>query len=222
MQTLHMQPVRTRPFGAAQPRQQQAPRRAHAARRAVRVAASVAGAVTKRPTEGAAKAAFLAANPDTMDSCLALLKNAATTKGVQPELVEGALVWLEDSVGGQSSGVESIDGSWRLVFSTSTSIRFFQYIPVKEDLIVDTSKGAISLESEVGPFRFVIGGAIGGWRAAAGELDFQFKQVDILLFGNKIWTVTPATKPKTYTFFFVGNRVSAARSSAGGLSLLLR
>lgn len=39
--------------------------------------------------------------------------------------------------------------------------------------MIDTSKGAISLESEVGPFSFVIGGTIGGWKAAKGELDFQ-------------------------------------------------
>ncbi len=39
---------------------------------------------------------------------------------------------------------------------------------------------------------------------------------------HQIWTVTPTTKPKTYTFYYVGDRVSAARSSAGGLSLLLK
>ncbi|KIY99646.1 hypothetical protein MNEG_8314 [Monoraphidium neglectum] len=157
-----------------------------------------------------------------MDSCLSLLKNAATTKSVSPELVEGALVWLEESTAGESSGVESIDGSWRLVFSTSTGLRFFQYIPVKEDLVIDSKSGAISLESELGPFRFIIGGAISAWKPAKGELDFQFSSVDILLFGNKIKTLSPTTKPKTYSFYFVGGRISAARSSAGGLSLLLR
>lgn len=55
------------------------------ARRSLRVAAAAAGAVS-RPTEPAAKAAFLASNPETMDACLSLLKNAATTKSVQPEV----------------------------------------------------------------------------------------------------------------------------------------
>jgi hypothetical protein len=245
--------------------------------------------------------------------------------------VEGALVWLEQNTarGPAGGGVQSVDGSWRLVYSTSTGLRFFQvgaqgclaackrvvaargttahpfqprprrkpgpplpptpphpnpkqYIPVKEDLVIDTASKAISLESELGPFRFVIGGAIGGWRPEGGELDFKFSSVDILLFGNKarpgvwgalrglegtgrcavlrapgprdtpfnagrvagacravctgaqpvplppppplaqIWTVNPTTKPKTYTFYFVGGRISAARSSAGGLSLLLK
>ncbi len=62
-----------------------------------------------------------------------------------------------------------------------------QYIPVEEDLVIDTAAQAISLESEVGPFRFVIGGGVKGWRAASGELDFQFGKVDILLGGNKVW-----------------------------------
>jgi hypothetical protein len=61
-----------------------------------------------------------------------------------------------------------------------------QYIPVKEDLVIDSKSGAISLESELGPFRFIIGGAISAWKPAKGELDFQFSSVDILLFGNKV------------------------------------
>lgn len=65
-----------------------------------------------------------------------------------------------------------------------------------EDLVIDTASKAISLESVVGPFRFIIAGAIAAWRAAAGELDFQFGRVDILLAGNKVYTVTPKTKPK--------------------------
>lgn len=41
-----------------------------------------------------------------------------------PQIVEGALAWLEGaSVPGGAAGV---DGSWRLVFSTSTAQRFFQ------------------------------------------------------------------------------------------------
>jgi hypothetical protein len=36
----------------------------------------------------------------------------------------------------------------------------------------------------------------------------------------QIWQVTPKTKPKTYTFYFEGQGIAAARSSAGGLALL--
>lgn len=184
----------------------------------MQVAASAATA--DRPTEAIALAAYKATNPDTYDACLSLLKTAATTKSVAPEMVEGALVWLENNTA--KGPVPSIDGKWRLVFSTSTSLRFFQYIPVKEDLCVDTSARTISLESEVWPFNFVIGGGLAAWRPDVGELDFQFSSVDILIFGKKIWTVNPTTKPKTYTFYFVGEQISTARSSAGGLSLMLK
>ncbi|GBF89511.1 hypothetical protein Rsub_02083 [Raphidocelis subcapitata] len=203
--------------------QRQLPARPHPPRCRRSVAARAAAAAGK-PSEPAALAAFKAAHPANLEECLSLLKTAATTKAVDPEIVEGALVWLEQNTaaGPAGGGVQSVDGSWRLVFSTSTGLRFFQYIPVKEDLVIDTASKAISLESELGPFRFVIGGAISGWRPESGELDFQFSAVDILLFGNKIWTVNPATKPKTYSFYFVGGRISAARSSAGGLSLLLK
>ena len=38
----------------------------------------------------------------------------------------------------------------------------------------------------------------------------------------QIWEVRPKPKPKTYTYFFLGSEVGAARSSAGGVSLLIR
>lgn len=38
----------------------------------------------------------------------------------------------------------------------------------------------------------------------------------------QIWEVTPKTKPKTYTWFYVSEELSAARSSAGGVSLLMK
>lgn len=49
-----------------------------------------------------------------------------------------------------------IEGGMRLVFSTSSSIRALQYIPVKEDLLIDLQRKTISLESAVGPVNFTI------------------------------------------------------------------
>ena len=49
-----------------------------------------------------------------------------------------------------------IDGSWRLVFSTATSSRFMQYIPVQEDFVIQMEPKLCALESVVGPFRFNI------------------------------------------------------------------
>lgn len=209
-------------------------RAARSARRApVRARAatntSTAASPTTQPTEAAAVAAFKSAHGDSEAACLEVLARAAATKAVAPEIVEGALAWLEAASRARDgrpspSTAPSVDGKWRLVFSTSTSIRQWQYIPVTEDLVVDTAAKTISLESEVlgGLFRFIIRGAVLAWRADQGELDFQFTQVDVLFAGNKVWEVTPKTKPKTYTFYHVGDKVSAARSSAGGLSLLFK
>lgn len=97
-----------------------------------------------------------------------------------------------------------------------------QYIPVREDLVVDLGQGSIVLQSVVGPFSFDIRGETSGWEAATGQLGFQFRQVDIRLLGNKVWTVSPTTSPKTYTWYYVSPSLAAARSSAGGLSLLVR
>jgi hypothetical protein len=49
-----------------------------------------------------------------------------------------------------------IDGSWRLVFSTATSNRFLQYIPVREDFVIQLAAQRCALESVVGPFSFNI------------------------------------------------------------------
>lgn len=61
-----------------------------------------------------------------------------------------------------------------------------QYIPVQEDFVIRSEQQYCALESEVGPFRFIISGKINGWQPATGAMDFQFTAVDILLFGNKV------------------------------------
>lgn len=38
----------------------------------------------------------------------------------------------------------------------------------------------------------------------------------------QIWQTEPKTKPKTYTWYYVSEKLAAARSSAGGMALLLR
>lgn len=175
----------------------------------------------------------------------------------------------------------SIDGSWHLCFSTATKNRSFQHIPVREDFVVALAAGRVALESVVGPFQFHIKGEVASWQESSRQMDFQFKQVDILLLGNKvrggdgelarvlaaaaavwalagplqvarsvapcrcccpklvlwlsdlassrmacvapqIWTVNPSTKPKTYTWYYVSDTLAAARTSAGGLSLLVK
>eukprot|EP00878_Enallax_costatus_P018445 GHUV01019417.1.p1 GENE.GHUV01019417.1~~GHUV01019417.1.p1 ORF type:complete len:225 (+),score=67.80 GHUV01019417.1:161-835(+) len=207
-------------------------RQARCSRLVMRV--STAGPLS---SEAAALSKYRSSNDEGLEPCLRLLKQAAADKSVQPELVEGALAYLEQNHLAAAEGrytlllravlscpaaqpAADIDGSWRLMFSTATSSRLMQYIPVQEDFLIQMGPKQCALESVVGPFRFNIRGQIAGWNAASGAMDFQFTAVDILLFNKQIWQVTPKTKPKTYTFYYEGGGIAAARSSAGGLSLL--
>ena len=108
------------------------------------------------------------------------------------------------------------------MFSTATGVRAFQYIPVDEDFVIELAARRVALCSTVGPFSFDIKGAVSRWDAPA--LDFAFSEVDVKLFGAKVFTkVIASPKPKTYTWYFADARgVAAARSSAGGLSLMRR
>eukprot|EP00200_Dunaliella_tertiolecta_P002212 CAMPEP_0202348804 /NCGR_PEP_ID=MMETSP1126-20121109/6565_1 /ASSEMBLY_ACC=CAM_ASM_000457 /TAXON_ID=3047 /ORGANISM="Dunaliella tertiolecta, Strain CCMP1320" /LENGTH=119 /DNA_ID=CAMNT_0048940519 /DNA_START=241 /DNA_END=597 /DNA_ORIENTATION=+ len=119
-----------------------------------------------------------------MSSALQVLREAATRKSVAPEEVEEAMALVELQT---KQAASSIDGKWRLVFSTSTKLRMFQYIPVTEDLRVDVGAKTISLESVLGPFNFLINGEASSFDAASGALNFQFKEVQVFLFGNKVW-----------------------------------
>ncbi|KXZ51354.1 hypothetical protein GPECTOR_13g842 [Gonium pectorale] len=94
--------------------------------------------------------------------------------------------------------------------------------PTQEDFVLDEANKTVALESSIGPFEFFIRGTMSAWRPESGELDFQFTKVDIVFNGNKVYEVIPKTKPKTYTFFHVGPDTACARSSAGGVALLVK
>ncbi|GFR42976.1 hypothetical protein Agub_g3975 [Astrephomene gubernaculifera] len=161
-------------------------------------------------------------SPSKADA-LQLLKRAAATKSVPAETVEGALLALEQFAAQEKTGsTPSIAGSWRLLFGTATKFRPFQYIPVKEDFVLDEADKTVVLESTLGPFEFFIRGVMASWRPESGELQFQFTKVDIHFAGNKVWEVSPKSKPKTYTFFHVSPDMACARSSAGGVALMVK
>ncbi|GIL88749.1 hypothetical protein Vretimale_17190 [Volvox reticuliferus] len=160
---------------------------------------------------------------NSASDAIQVLKRAAATKSVQPEIVEGALLTVEQLAAQNTSrSTSSIAGRWRLVFATGTKFRPFQYIPLKEDFVLDESTKTLVLESSIGPFEFFVRGVMSSWRPEVGDLDFQFNKVDIYFSGNKVWEVNPKTKPKTYTFFHVGTDLACARSSTGGVALLVK
>lgn len=163
------------------------------------------------------------ARNDSKEEALAVLRRAAKTKEVPAEALEGALLLVEEWAHKEDQApVPSISGRWRLIFGTATKFRPFQYIPVKEDFVLDENTKALALESSIGPFDFYIRGVMNAWKPEEAALDFQFNKVDIHFNGSKVYEVTPKTKPKTYTFYYVGSDIACARSSAGGVALLVK
>ncbi|KAG2453345.1 hypothetical protein HYH02_001569 [Chlamydomonas schloesseri] len=188
-----------------------------------RVVVCRAAAPALTDVERKALSVFEATGKTSKEETLRLLVRAGLGRLVDQETVEGAILHMERLAGQDKSGpTPSIAGRWRLVFGTATKFRPFQYIPVKEDFVLDAGAKTVALESSIGPFEFFIRGVMNAWKPESGELDFQFNKVDINLFGEKKWEVTPKTKPKTYTFFYVADDLALARSSAGGVALLIK
>ncbi|MEW5312969.1 MAG: hypothetical protein WDW38_004566 [Sanguina aurantia] len=157
--------------------------------------------------------------------CLDLLREAARDRKIEPELVEGALVALEMeqlAAGIVQGDPKTVEGRWHLLFSSATKIRAFQYIPIREEFVVDLPSRNVALESSIGPFAFFIKGTSTAWDEEQAALEFQFNKVVVKLLGNEIWTTSPTTKAKTYTFFYLSDTIAGCRSSGGGMSLLVR
>lgn len=65
-------------------------------------------------------------------------------------------------------------------------MRAFQYIPVREELVVELAASRLALESAIGPFSFFIKGRVAAWRPEERGLDFQFNQVEVRLGGKQV------------------------------------
>lgn len=157
---------------------------------------------------------------------MGLLRTAATKRGVDGRLVEGAMLYLEDlytsgdiAPASQMPMDDVLQGKYELVFSTATKIRALQYIPVLEYLTFDSGVGSLALSSELGPFSFNIAGKFKP--AAERKIDFTFDQMDIMV-GPKTWNRDVKGVPKTYDYYFANKDFAIARSSAGGMTLQLR
>lgn len=72
-----------------------------------------------------------------------------------------------------------LDGPWRLVFSGPSKLKFLSYIPVDEDIIIDSSDLSLKLESDLGPFRAKFGGSF-TWRGDQNEMDFSFTSAEVI------------------------------------------
>jgi hypothetical protein len=100
-----------------------------------------------------------------------------------------------------------------------TCKRLTQPSTVQEDLCVSDSDKNIALVSYLGPFKFSFDGEYN----VTGEysFDFQFTRSTVELFGNVVRQSSMSGKPKTYTYVLNSEGVAVARSSGGGLTLLV-
>ncbi|KAL4424622.1 hypothetical protein ABPG77_002240 [Micractinium sp. CCAP 211/92] len=109
----------------------------------------------------AASSSAAPAAPAEVAADLEVLRRACKAKDVPPEEVLAAIGRVE-AAHKQQSLVQgfpaALGGTWRLVFSSPSPIKAWQYIPVLEDAIIDVDAGTVDLASMVGPLDNVFKG----------------------------------------------------------------
>lgn len=85
-----------------------------------------------------------------------------------------------------TGGHHGVDSTWRLVFGTSTKLRFLQYVPVDEFLEIDMKSGGLRVLTHMGPLSSTFQGEVLRSDSQHGVLDFQFTGVEIALGGKKV------------------------------------
>lgn len=137
-----------------------------------------------------------------------------------------------------------LKGTWRLVFSSSSTLPAFQvctkhstglagththshrraqYIPVAEDAVIDPSTSSINLQTRFGALVTAFEGAF-EWNDEHSDMFFGFSRLVLLWNGRRVWE-TPLTIPyKTYRWFYASEdgQIVLARSSDGGVTLLAK
>ncbi|KAG5187178.1 hypothetical protein JKP88DRAFT_267901, partial [Tribonema minus] len=155
-----------------------------------------------------------------LSGAVALVLESVDTRQIPAENVVQALESLEQKA--QAVRQQDVDGlNWELVFSSQLSKG---YMPVREVICFDISNGKISLSTTFGP-GIPLGGIQGtcSWQEPEGSQPgvVSFNLSKVLL--GPIAFEKPGAKeapPKTYSFFFSGDGVLAARSSNGGVAVL--
>jgi hypothetical protein len=90
---------------------------------------------------------------------------------------------------------------------------------LQEDLKISERDKNIALVSFLGPFKFTFDGEY--TITSDHSFDFQFTRSTIEVFGNTVRQSAMSGKPRTYTYVLNSGGVAVARSSRGGLTLLV-
>lgn len=105
------------------------------------------------------------------------------------------------------------------VFSSSAPIPQWRYIPITEVFVINVADSTIALKSQLG---FIATNFLGSfnWDPLTSKLNFGFDQLLLSCFS---WRKTfKLSRPwKTYTWFYVKDELACARSSDGGLVMVL-
>lgn len=190
-------------------------------------AASSSSSNGASPAEETASSA--AAGPADVAAQLEVLRRACRTKQVPPDEVLAAIQAVEAAQKQQPGLVQgfpcALTGTWRLVFSSPSPIKQWQYIPVLENAVIDADAGTVSLDSVVGPLDNSFKGRCSFESDAATgsfKMHFGFSASEAKWFGRWETKSELTEKRKTYTFFLLTDDVAAANSSGGPKTLMYR
>ncbi|KAI3426136.1 hypothetical protein D9Q98_008515 [Chlorella vulgaris] len=171
----------------------------------------------------------LAASSERSGQAAMTLRDACRSKRVPPEEVLAALRQVE-AANQQQAMVQgfpsALTGKWRLVFSSPSPIKQWQYIPIPEFAEIDADAGTISLVSILGP---VLSNSFKGsctfdQDPASGRfvMNFSFSSAEARWFGRWNTKSEVGLKRKSYTFFLLDGDLAAANSSGGPKTLMSR
>ncbi|KAK9831035.1 hypothetical protein WJX74_000789 [Apatococcus lobatus] len=150
-----------------------------------------------------------------------LCQSAARDQKSPSDFVIGALVALEADAEtvGAAGNLQDLDGSWRLIFSSSAPIPPWRYIPIPESFIVNVADSSFALKSQLGFIGTNFQGSF-TWDPLTSKLNFGFNQLLLSCFSWRK-TFKLDVSWKTYTWFYVRDSLACARSSEGGLIMML-
>lgn len=177
------------------------------------------------PSSSGSPAAAAAAD---VSAAVEVLREACRTKKVAPEEVLAAIQQVEAAHQQQplvQGFPAALTGTWRLVFSSPSPIKQWQYIPVLEDAIIDVSAGTVDLVSVVGPLDNAFKGSCTFESDPASgryAMNFGFSASESTWFGRWHTKAEMKSKQKVYSFFLLTDDVAVANSSGGPKTLMYR
>lgn len=169
-----------------------------------------------KPEETISLQGYLNSNAPTSDAAIAVLKKAVR-KEVEPSLVEGALLFLEQTT---DVVVDQLTDRWQMLFTTAGGFPRLQYLPVKEYFCVDDEKELLEIVTEFGFMTTTFSGSC-VWGTEKVMATYSITRATVqFAFGAKF--SFPFKLNSSLRMFFNDQQLACARSKVGGLILFVR